>query len=276
MQDRSQWSVVSVVGVGLIGGSFALALRKAGFTGRIIGVSSGDTVAKALARRVIDEALPLAEAAHASDAVYLAQPIHKILETIGVLDENLKPGALVTDAGSTKRAICTLAASKIQRGRFVGGHPLAGKESRGVEQADADLFRGRPYVLTSRDAVLEDWLGRIGARIVFMDAQEHDRLVAITSHLPQVAAVAIAAIIAQQGGENDAAKVAGPGALDMTRLAMSSYDIWRDILATNAESIDAVLGMLIAKLESLRSGLLDTRMEEEFARAAAAARALRG
>jgi len=263
---------VSIVGVGLIGGSFALALRKAGFSGRIIGVSSPATVAKALARGVIDEALPLSEAARAADIVYLAQPIHKILETIEVLDQHLQPGALVTDAGSTKSAICTLASKRIQLGRFVGGHPMAGKESRGVEGAEADLFRGRPYVLVSRDAVLEEWIERIGARAVFLGAAEHDRLVAIASHLPQVVSVALASLI----GENDAAKVAGPGALDMTRLAMSSYDIWRDILATNAESIDAALDLAITKLESLRSGLRDPRMAEEFARAAAAARTLRG
>src|SRR5205823_13433587 len=101
------WSTVAIAGVGLIGGSFALALRKAGFAGRIIGVSSPGTIAKALSRRAIDEAMPLPEATRVADVVYLAQPIHKILESIEVLDAHLRPGALVTDAGSTKGAICT-------------------------------------------------------------------------------------------------------------------------------------------------------------------------
>ena len=148
---------------------------------------------------------------------------------------------------------------------------MAGKEQRGVEGADPDLFRDRPYVLTGRDAVLEDWLARIGARVVFLDAHEHDRLVAIASHLPQMASLAIAQLI----GDHGAAKVAGPGAIDMTRLALSSYDIWQDILATNPEEISAALGLAIEKLESLRAILNDERMSKEFAHAAAAARSLR-
>jgi prephenate dehydrogenase len=263
---------VCIVGVGLIGGSFALALRKAGFDGSIIGVSSPATIAKALERGVIDRALPLAEAAALSDLVYLAQPIQRILETLDVLDVHVRPGTLITDAGSTKRAIVERAAANIQRGRFVGGHPMAGKESRGVEQADADLFRGRPYVLTSRDEELAGWIERIGARLVVLDPQDHDTLVALVSHLPQLVSTALASVI---GAQPDSAKVAGPAALDLTRLALSPYDIWRDILATNAASIDTALGALIAKLEDLRTHLRDPEMERAFTQAAGAARSLR-
>ena len=117
-----KWEVVSVVGVGLIGGSFALALRKAGFAGRIIGVSSPETVRAALELGVIDEALPLPKAAEQSDLMYLAQPIGRILETLDVIDQYVKPGTLITDAGSTKAAIVARAEQKIGRGRFVGGH----------------------------------------------------------------------------------------------------------------------------------------------------------
>jgi prephenate dehydrogenase len=263
---------VSVVGVGLIGGSFALALRQAGFAGRIIGVSSQPAIEAALARGVIDEALPLAEAASVSDFIYLAQPIERILETIGVIDAYAKAGALITDAGSTKVAIVNRAAASIHRARFIGGHPMAGKESRGVEQADADLFRGRPYVLTSREPGLESWIERIGARLVVMTAEEHDRLVAFTSHLPQLISTALASVI---GAQADAAKVAGPAAVDLTRLALSPYDIWRDIFATNANSVDAALGAFIAKLEELRATLRSPEMEQAFESAAAAAKALR-
>jgi len=263
---------ISIVGVGLIGGSFALALRKAGFTGRILGVSSKAAIEAALARGVIDEALPLPEAAAVSDFIYLSQPIEKILYTIGVIDQQARAGALITDAGSTKVAIVNRAASSIHRSRFVGGHPMAGKESRGVEEADADLFRGRPYVLTSRDPELESWIDRIGARLVVMTAEEHDRLVAVTSHLPQLISTALASVI---GAQSDAAKVAGPAAVDLTRLALSPYDIWRDIFATNADSVDAALGAFIAKLEELRSALRGPEMEQAFEKAAAAAKALR-
>jgi prephenate dehydrogenase len=263
---------ISIVGVGLIGGSFALALRQAGFAGRIIGVSSQPAIDAAIARGVIDEALPLPEAAATSDLIYLAQPIERILQTIDVIDAHARPGALITDAGSTKVAIVNRAAAAIHRARFVGGHPMAGKESRGVEQADADLFRGRPYVLTSRDAVLESWVERIGARLVVMNAAEHDRLVAVTSHLPQLISTALASVI---GAQLDAAKVSGPAAVDLTRLALSPYDIWRDIFATNADSVDAALGAFVAKLEELRAKLRSPEMEPAFDTAAAAAKALR-
>ena len=254
---------VAIAGVGLIGGSFALALRKAGFQGKIIGVSSAATVQKALALGVIDAALPLAEAAAAADLVYLSQPISQIIETLGAL----KTDALVTDAGSTKAVICE-AGRRLKR--FVGGHPMAGKESRGVEHADAGLFHGRPYVLTSREPELEGWIERMGARLVFLDPQEHDRQVAFVSHLPQLLSTALASVLA--GKE----QVAGPAAADLTRLALSPYDIWRDIFATNGGQIDAALAVFIGKLEELRKQLRGPEMEQVFSRAAASARALRG
>ena len=267
------WRVATIAGVGLIGGSFALALRKAGFDGRIIGVSSPRTIAAALERGAIDEALPLAKAAAQSDAVFLSQPIEKILETLDVLDPHLRPGTLVTDAGSTKSAIVARAAQAIHKGRFVGGHPMAGKEARGIEAADADLFRGRPWVLTSRDAELESWIQKIGARLVILDAAEHDRLVALVSHLPQLLSTALASSLA---GEPSAPQIAGPAAIDLTRLALSPYEIWRDILATNAAEIDAALARFLACLEAIRANLKDdAATAREFEKAAGAARALR-
>ncbi len=265
-------TAASIVGVGLIGGSFALALRKAGFTGRIIGVSSAPAIRAALDRGVIDEALPLAEAAAVSDLIYLAQPIERILETLDVLDANVRPGTLITDAGSTKRAIVERAGKTIRHGRFIGGHPMAGKESRGVEKADADLFRGRPYVLTNRDAELETWIAGIGGRLVVLTAEEHDRLVAVTSHLPQLISTALASVIgAQEGAES----VAGPASVDLTRLALSPYDIWRDIFSTNSSSIDTALAAFITKLEELRGKLRTPEMEHEFEKGAEAAQSLR-
>jgi len=265
-------NTIVIAGVGLIGGSFALALRKAGFTGRIVGVSSAATVEKALAAGVIDEALPLAEAIAQADLIYLAQPIQQILETLGSLDSHVRPGALITDAGSTKAMICARAADVIQKARFVGGHPMAGKESRGVEASDADLFQGRPYVLTAREPELEKWIEAIGARLVILDPTEHDRLIALVSHLPQLLSTALASIIAEQPGSE---KVAGPAASDLTRLALSPYDIWRDIFATNSASIDAALGTYIARLETLRVQLRSPEMERVFDKAATSARALR-
>ncbi len=142
---------VAIVGVGLIGGSFALAIRKAGFTGTIIGVSSPAVVQEALDRHIIDRAAPLESALSEADLVYLSQPIGRILHTLSLIDAYVKPGALITDAGSTKQAIVEEARRSIHRARFLGGHPLAGKETRGAGSADADLFRNRPYVLTPAD-----------------------------------------------------------------------------------------------------------------------------
>lgn len=266
------WSVVSVVGVGLVGGSFALALRRAGFKGKIIGVSSPDTVKAALAHGVIDEAMPLRDAAGQSDLIYLAQPIERILQTLDEIDPHVYPGTLITDAGSTKSAIVARAAKRIRRGRFIGGHPMAGKQTRGVAEAEAGLFKGRPYILTTPDADLERWIKRMGARVVILDAEEHDRLVALTSHLPQLISTALAASIAAEPG---AAQVVGPAAIDLTRLALSPYEIWRDIFSTNRGSIDAALAAFIDRLQDLRKQLQSKAIEKEFERAAAAAKSLR-
>lgn len=283
-----QWSAVTIVGVGLIGGSFALALKKAGFKGKIIGVSSPETIRAALDHHVIDEAMALRDAAGQSDLIYLAQPITRILETLDEIDPHVYPGTLITDAGSTKSAIVARAGKRIRRGRFIGGHPMAGKQSRGIGEADADLFRGRPYVLTSSstassdvtassvpsslDAELERWIKRIGARVVIMTPEEHDRLVALTSHLPQLISTALAAAIANEPG---ASRVAGPAAVDLTRLALSPYEIWRDIFATNPVAIDDALAVFIHKLEELRAELRSPEIEREFERAASSARELR-
>jgi prephenate dehydrogenase len=268
--------VIAVVGVGLIGGSFALALRQAGFAGKLVGVSSPATVRAALARGVIDEALPLAEAAAQADVIYLAQPIEKILETLEVIDALVRPGTLITDAGSTKLAIVQRAAEKIKRGRFVGGHPMAGGERRGVEAAEATLFRGWPYVLTSPDAELEAWIGKIGAKLVRLDPAQHDRWVALVSHLPQLISTALASVI---DDAPETARVAGPAAAGLTRLALSSFDIWRDIFSTNAAAIDGALGAFIARLEELRAALRESPsgagLKNAFERAAQAASNLR-
>jgi prephenate dehydrogenase len=262
-------STVAIVGVGLIGGSFALALRKAGFKDRVVGVSSPATISRALALNVIDEGLTLAEAALQSDVIYLAQPISQILTTLDALKELAPPSALVTDAGSTKSAITSRAIGL--PATFIGGHPMAGKESRGVESAEADLFRDRPYVVTLAHPWLMEWIPKIGARPILMSPEEHDRLIAVASHVPQLASTALASFI----GDQNAARVAGPGAVDMTRLALSSYDIWRDILATNAGPIKQALDTYIARLQELSASISSETISEEFARGADSAKSIR-
>ncbi len=271
---------VAIFGVGLIGGSFGLALRSAGFTGEILGVSSPATIAKAVESRAIDAGVSAEEACRRADLLYLSQPIGRIMDTLRHIHP--KEGALVTDAGSTKNQIVQTAHQHLHAGRFLGGHPMAGKETRGVESADGRLFNGRPYVLTPADpAELEapivqeflGWLSRIGADSLILGAEEHDYLVAYSSHLPQLASTALAAMIAESAPE--AAAVAGPGLVDATRLALSSYDLWRDILATNPDAVEEALNALIGKLEHLRDNLRSREMEQEFRAAAALASSLR-
>ena len=260
---------VGIVGVGLIGGSFGLALRQAGFQGSILGVSSERSIKPAIERGAIDRAATLEEAAASCDLLFLAQPIFGILETLRKLDRLVRPDALVTDAGSTKQIIVEEAKRSLHRCAFVGGHPMAGKAVRGVAEADADLFRDRTWVLTSEiDHPFRSWIAAIGAREIILDPQQHDRLVAWGSHLPQLASTALASLLHDRAP--DAASIAGPGLLDATRLAMSSFDLWSDILETNKSEVSAALDAYIEKLRALKSDL-----ETEFAKGSEFARSLR-
>ena len=274
---------VAIAGTGLIGASFGLALRKAGFHGAIIGVSSERAIADAVAVGAIDRGAPLAEAAAQADLIFLSQTIGRILDTLRHLDQFVKPGALVTDAGSTKCEIVDTAMQNISRCQFLGGHPMAGKEKRGAGAASADLFQGHTWILTPVDAAeletpaameFRDWLKRIGARAMALDCDEHDRIVSLTSHLPQLASTALAATLAERLKDGQAS-AAGSGLMDMTRLALSSYDIWRDILATNSEHIERALARYIQELEHIRENLRTRQLQEEFARGSGFAEGVR-
>jgi prephenate dehydrogenase len=271
---------VAIVGTGLIGASFGLALRNAGFGGRITGVSSPNAIAAAVESGAIENGGALAEVVPQADLVFLSQTIGRILDTIRHIDPLLKPGALVTDAGSTKCEIVDVARQAITRAQFLGGHPMAGKETRGASAAEGELYRGRTWVLTpdepgelETDAAREfrGWLQRIGARTVILDADDHDRVVSLTSHLPQLASTALAATI----GDSARLDVSGSGLADMTRLALSSYDLWRDILATNSDHIDRALAAYIQELEHLRENLRTRQLQEEFEQGARVAGRLR-
>ena len=275
---------VAIVGTGLIGASFGLALRQAGFIGPILGVSSERALADAVAVGAIDRGVTLAEAAAQSELVFLSQSIGRILDTLRHLDPLLRPGALVTDAGSTKNEIVDHARQFIRRGQFLGGHPMAGKELRGAAAAEAGLFQGCTWVLTPDEpSELEtpaaraflDWLDRIGARLVALDCDEHDRVVAFTSHLAQLASTALASSVGENLSEERHLRVAGPGLRGMTRLALSSYDLWRDILATNAEHIDRALSRYVQKMEYIRDNLRTRQLQNEFAHGADLAARLR-
>lgn len=267
---------VTIVGVGLIGGSFALALRKVGFLGRILGVSSPATLSRALELGVIDEARSLEEALPRSELVYMAQPVLRILAQLERVRALVPDHALVTDAGSTKQAIVDRARGLFQSGAdFLGGHPMAGKEGRGVEIADADLFSGATYALVPtgpsvpESPIAEEfrgWLAELGCRVNVMSAAEHDRTVAWTSHMPQLVSTALAGTLAEHLRAPSDLVVAGDGLRDMTRLAASPHEVWAGILETNREAIDEALGEFIREVESLRSALPADAAKSHFER----------
>jgi len=255
---------LAIAGVGLIGGSFALALREAGVAVRVAGIDLGRSLAAALERGVIDEVLPLEEACGQADVIYLALPIAQILELLPRLAAACRPGSLVTDAGSTKSQIVRRASELFVQAQFLGGHPMAGKETRGVVVAEAGLFRGRPYILTpNHPADIEtpaaklflSWIEAAGAKPCVLSPTMHDETVALTSHLPQILATALASLLDHQHTRAGLLQAAGPGLLDSTRLALSPWGVWADILATNGEAIDAALAAQTAHLEQLRQEL---------------------
>ena len=240
-----------IVGTGLLGSSFGLAVKKANLFDHVIGVSSPAVVEKALAIGAIDQALPLEAALPQGQFVLLAQPVRRIISLLQFINPHLAPGTLVTDVGSTKADICAAAAAHITNAKFVGGHPMAGRELRGPDGASADLFSGRPWILTESDPTLLSLIEALGGKPVLLDAPTHDRLVALSSHLPQLLSTALGSYLAP----HDLKQVAGPGIIDMTRLALSSYDLWEDILLTNAANVDQALADLIAELQALRTAL---------------------
>jgi prephenate dehydrogenase len=250
-------NTVAIVGVGLIGGSFGLAIRKAGFEGEIIGVSSPPAIEAGFRAKAISSTATLEDAAARAELIYLAQPVDRILQTLGQLGPLVSGQCLVTDAGSTKAAIVQEALRCLPSETFLGGHPLAGKEQRGVDAADPELFRNRPYVLTPTGAAspasenFRSWLVRIGARIIDMSASDHDATVAFTSHLPQLASSALAATLSRQSNPH-LRRVFGTGLLDMTRLAVSSPDLWSSILDTNKIQVDRSIESLIQVLMELK------------------------
>ena len=271
----------AIFGVGLIGGSFALALRNAGFKGEIIGVSSPQTISQAIEAGVIDRGADPMDAARHSDFIYLAQPVFTIIRTIETYGGEFAEGAIVTDAGSTKSAIVEAAGRWIRRAVFIGGHPMAGKEQRGVSAAEAGIFTGRKYVLTPRTTednqspgfvTVLDWVKRIGSIPVVIHPDDHDRLVAVTSHLPQLVSTALGSVLAQL---TDAEKVAGPAALEFTRLAASPFDVWSDILESNRENIVKALLTLEAKLAHLRENIGGERLRPDFEQGAKGAARIR-
>lgn len=257
---------IAIVGVGLIGGSFALAARRAGIAERITGWDAKEVLDEACARGVIDGIEDAFDSGRVSEAdlVYLAAPVGPIMSFLRMRESAFKAGAIVTDAGSTKREICRVAREALPSPvSFVGGHPMAGSHKAGIEHADADLFRGAPYALVVDDSkaesnralrLVEEVVRSIGARPVKLTAEEHDRVVARVSHAPQLLATALACAVARRRNEADL-RLAGSGFSEMVRLAASRWSVWEDICRTNADEITVALDEVIGEMEAARSSI---------------------
>lgn len=276
---------VAILGTGLLGTSAGLALRAAGFQGSIVGWNRNRVHAETAQRmgaidRVADD--PLA-AASESQVVLISVPIFATLDLMEQLAPVLGPQHLVTDVGSTKSQI-TEAADRLyntpDRPGFLPGHPMAGKERGGADLADANLFRGAVWLYTdfpawqrsAESASLaknwREWVIAMGARTLDLEPKRHDTLVAWVSHLPQLTATALSAVLEDEVGEAPELKDVGGRALrEMTRLGASPFSMWRDIAHTNTEAIAAALEVLEQRLAHLRENLRTPELREQFEQA---------
>lgn len=252
---------VAIVGLGLIGGSIALAARQRWPSCLVIGVDRKEILEKAMVLHAIDVAADDPVVMAEADLVVLAAPVEQNIDRLADLERHVATPAVVTDVGSTKRTTVEAARQLPARFTFVGGHPLGGAPRSGIEHARPDLFVKRPWLFTPDGAAAEGVVERLsgfvralGAEPHVVDAAEHDRLLAFVSHLPQLAASALMHVVGDQAGERGLA-LTGRGLFDATRLASSPPDIWRDICRSNADAIGEALDGFIAELQVLRAGL---------------------
>jgi prephenate dehydrogenase len=278
---------VAILGAGLIGGSFALALRKYATDLHIYGWDRPDVARAAQSSGAFDDVFAgdMAPALLSADLIFIALPIGATLDLLPDLTRSAPRRALITDACSTKLRI-TQAAQELFADQaapiFLPGHPMAGRELAGFAHADADLFRNAPYALiaeptqtgpdaappSERDPRVSAFIKlieKIGARPIWLGAQQHDYAVGLSSHLPQLVAVALASFLYDRLDENGLPiTVAGPGLRDTLRLAGSPYSTWRDIVLTNREVLEAALDLLARRLDDVRERLNSRELEADF------------
>jgi prephenate dehydrogenase len=248
---------IAVVGLGLIGGSIALGVRERWPESRVFGVDTESVLAHALGAGAIEKGFDSIDALPDTSLIVLAAPVRQNIE---LLREITRP-AIVTDVSGTKREIVGVARALSPGTTFIGGHPLGGGERGGFAFARPDLFAGRPWIFTPDGGDASDAVARLSqlvtglrARACTMSAEEHDRLMAYVSHLPQLAASALMETVGEAAG-NEGLRMAGRGLVDTTRLASSPADVWRDICLTNPDAIGDALDCLVARLTQLRADL---------------------
>ena len=259
---------LGLIGCGLMGGSFALALKSAGLVRHVVGYSqSPSTTERARSLGVIDAVAESAlQAVSGSDIVLIAVPVAATEATFKAIRHLVEPGVLFMDVGSTKREV-TQAASRVLRervGSFVPAHPIAGKELAGVQHADATLYNGRQVILTplpqTNAQLLQkatDVWSKIGAKVLKMTPENHDAAFAAVSHLPHLLAFAYFSAMAEQTSGADYLSLAGPGFRDFTRIAASDATVWRDILMSNREEVLKQSRIFRSMLDSIQALLED-------------------
>jgi prephenate dehydrogenase len=258
------FNTVTIVGVGLIGGSFSLALKDYKLVNKVIGVSrSGATAQRALELGIVDEVLPLEEAVKQSELIYLAIPVDVTLPVMKTILDLMGSDQIVVDAGSTKQALCKLVSDHPNRRRFVASHPMWGTEYSGPDAAVHDAFRGRTCVICEREKSDPDALERIekvysilGMSLVNMDAESHDVHAAYVSHISHITSFALANTVLEKEREEDAIfELAGGGFESTVRLAKSSPAMWGPIFMQNRENVLDVLNEHIMQLRKFKSCL---------------------
>jgi prephenate dehydrogenase len=285
METALPFRRVAIIGTGLIGGSFALALRKHFPLVTVTAFDRGAVISSAIARDAAqDGTTTLAEAVSRADLVYIALPIGPAIQALPTIASVAPDDALVTDACSAKAVICNRAVHDFQTGaRFLGGHPIAGKEVSGIENADSELFVGAPYALIGseedpdpRGRRFAGLLRGIGAKPVWCDAATHDWALSVVSHLPQLAALALARVVSDEADDTGLPlTLAGRGLQDTLRLAGSPYAVWRDIFIANKDNVSRALDRLAQAIDHLRTSLSGRELEEEFRAANELFRSLR-
>jgi prephenate dehydrogenase len=239
---------LGLIGCGLMGGSFALALKRAGLVKRVVGYSkSPSTTELARSMGVIDIEAPSALlAVSGADIVLIAVPVAATEATFKAIKHLVTPQMLIMDVGSTKRDVIDAGRRALREhiGSFVPAHPIAGKEVSGVENADPDLYAGRQIILTPIERTLTSQLQKavdvwtaLGCRVLQMSPEQHDAAFAAVSHLPHLISFALMNAISGQPQGKDYLSLAGPGFRDFTRIAASDPKIWRDILVSNREEL---------------------------------------
>lgn len=257
---------LGLIGCGLMGGSFALAMKKAGLVQRVVGYSkSPSTTERARQLGVIDVEAPSALlAAAGADIVLLAVPVAATEATLKAIKHLVTPQMLVMDVGSTKADVVKAARSALQGqlGSFVPAHPITGREVSGVEHADAGLYHGRQVILTPTERTLTAQLRRaeelwtqLGARVSHMSPESHDAAFAAVSHLPHLLAFAMLSSINAQPNANELLALAGPGFRDFTRIAASDPKMWRDILRANRDEVLAQSRLFKQALQGLEDAM---------------------